>query len=166
MDGDDTRDRRAISDPITIAEAARLLGVHPNTVRNRLKQGVYQFGRVLTPNGEAYVLSRAAIEADARAAGEGPVPSQHAVSLQNVQPGTLQETLPGTLQETLQAVIAPLVEAHAREVAAKDATIERQAEELGTARERARQAEERAAQLELAARRSRQRPWWWRFLAR
>ncbi len=163
MDEGDTGDRPAIRDPITIAEAARLLGVHPNTVRNRLKQGVYQFGRVLTPNGEAYVLSRAAIEAHAHATGEGPLPSQHAVTLQNAQPGTLPGTLQDTLQGTLQAVIAPLVEAHAREVAAKDATIERQAEELGAARERARQAEERAAHLERARSRQ-QRPWWLRLL--
>ncbi len=60
----------------------------------------------------------------------------------------------------------PLVAELARReetIAGKDATIERQAEELGAARERARHAEERAAQLECAVRRQ-QRPWWLRLL--
>ena len=63
------------------------------------------------------------------------------------------------IQTTVELATAPLV----AQLAGKDATIERQAEELGAARERARQAEERAAPLELAVRR-RQRPWWLRLL--
>jgi len=63
------------------------------------------------------------------------------------------------IQATVEQATAPLVAL----IAGKDATIERQAEELGAAREQARQAEERAAQLERAVRRQ-QRPWWRRLL--
>ncbi len=33
---------------VTIAEAAAMLGVHPNTVRNRLKAEVYRAGKVVS----------------------------------------------------------------------------------------------------------------------
>jgi len=61
------------------------------------------------------------------------------------------------IQATVEQATAPLVE----QIAGKDATIERQAEELGRERALRQVADERAAQLERADRR---RPWWWRFL--
>ncbi len=68
--------------------------------------------------------------------------------------------------QAVEHAVAPLereLEATRAALMGKDATIERQAEELGTARERARQAEERAALLERTMRRQ-QRPWWLRLL--
>jgi hypothetical protein len=42
----------------TIAEAATLLGVHPNTVRSRVKAGVYRAEKVLTENGPTWMIDR------------------------------------------------------------------------------------------------------------
>jgi len=43
---------------ISIAEAATLLGVHRNTVRNRVKTGRYKAHKLLTPQGETYAIER------------------------------------------------------------------------------------------------------------
>jgi len=68
------------------------------------------------------------------------------------------------MQSMIEQVIAPLAAANEQLRAQgerQQETIRLQAEELGAARERARQAEERAAQLERAQSR---RPWWLRLL--
>lgn len=46
------------TDYLSITEAAALLGVHRNTVRNRIKVGRYKAHKVLTPQGETYVVAR------------------------------------------------------------------------------------------------------------
>ena len=46
---------------ITIAEAAALLGVHPNTVRNRVKAGMYEAEKVFTENGQTWMIDRDSI---------------------------------------------------------------------------------------------------------
>lgn len=43
---------------VTIAEAATLLGVHPNTVRNRVKGGMYRAEKVLTERGPTWMIDR------------------------------------------------------------------------------------------------------------
>jgi hypothetical protein len=43
---------------VTIREAATLLGVHPNTVRNRVKAGIYPAEKIHTERGETWVLNR------------------------------------------------------------------------------------------------------------
>ncbi len=43
---------------ISIAEAATLLGVHRNTVRNRVKAGRYKAHKVVTAQGETYAILR------------------------------------------------------------------------------------------------------------
>ncbi len=43
---------------ISIAEASKLLGVHRNTVRNRIKAGRYKAHKVVTPQGETYAIER------------------------------------------------------------------------------------------------------------
>ncbi|MDQ3637177.1 MAG: helix-turn-helix domain-containing protein, partial [Actinomycetota bacterium] len=45
-------------DALTIRQAAALLNVHPNTVRNRIKAGTYQAEKVVTENGETYLIPR------------------------------------------------------------------------------------------------------------
>jgi excisionase family DNA binding protein len=45
-------------DWVTVTEAARLLGVHRNTVRNRIKAGRYKAHKVVTPQGETYMVER------------------------------------------------------------------------------------------------------------
>ena len=46
------------ADYLSIAEVADLLGVHRNTVRNRVKAGRYKAHKVVTPQGETYVILR------------------------------------------------------------------------------------------------------------
>lgn len=43
---------------VSIADAATLLGVHRNTVRNRVKAGRYKAHKLVTPQGETYALRR------------------------------------------------------------------------------------------------------------
>jgi excisionase family DNA binding protein len=46
------------ADRLTIAEAAALLGVHKNTVRNRIKNGLYRAEMVQTERGPTYLIER------------------------------------------------------------------------------------------------------------
>jgi DNA-binding PucR family transcriptional regulator len=48
-------------DRVTIAEAATLLGVHPNTIRNRVKAGIYDAQKVVTENGQTWMITRNSI---------------------------------------------------------------------------------------------------------
>ena len=43
---------------VTISEAATLLGVHPNTVRNRVKDGSYQAEKIVTGHGPTWYIDR------------------------------------------------------------------------------------------------------------
>jgi transcriptional regulator with XRE-family HTH domain len=43
---------------VTIAEAAALLGCHPNTVRSRLKAGMYRAEKIDTENGLTWMIER------------------------------------------------------------------------------------------------------------
>jgi hypothetical protein len=43
---------------VTITEAATLLGVHPNTVRSRVKAGVYDADKVSTEHGLTWMIDR------------------------------------------------------------------------------------------------------------
>jgi excisionase family DNA binding protein len=54
----DVHNTGSAQDRLTIAEAARLLGVHKNTVRNRIKDGTYRAEKVLTERGETYFIDR------------------------------------------------------------------------------------------------------------
>jgi len=58
--GENPRDTNAVrgSDRVTIAQAASLLDVHPNTVRNRVKAGVYDAEKVVTENGQTWMITR------------------------------------------------------------------------------------------------------------
>jgi excisionase family DNA binding protein len=46
------------ADRLTIAEAAALLGVHKNTIRNRIKNGSYRAELVQTERGPTYLIER------------------------------------------------------------------------------------------------------------
>ena len=59
--GEDRTDAHNVgrgSDRLTIAEAATLLGVHRNTVRNRIKNGSYRAEMVQTERGPTYLIER------------------------------------------------------------------------------------------------------------
>ncbi len=49
---------RMAEDALTIRQAAALLGVHHNTVRNRIKSGTYRAEKAVTENGETYLIPR------------------------------------------------------------------------------------------------------------
>jgi hypothetical protein len=50
-------------DEVTLAEAAELLGVHPNTIRNRIRSGVYEARKVPSAAGpEIYLLKRVELD--------------------------------------------------------------------------------------------------------
>src|SRR5829696_2810167 len=48
-------------DRLTIADAAALLGIHKNTVRNRIKTGVYPAELVQTERGPTYLIERTSL---------------------------------------------------------------------------------------------------------
>jgi hypothetical protein len=51
------------SDEVTLADAADLLGVHPNTVRNRIRSGAYQARKVPSSVGpDIYLIKRAQLD--------------------------------------------------------------------------------------------------------
>jgi hypothetical protein len=60
MEDDHTEVNRDIrgSGRVTITEAATLLGVHPNTVRGRVKAGVYDAEKVATEHGLTWMIDR------------------------------------------------------------------------------------------------------------
>ena len=43
---------------LTISEAATLLGVHKNTIRNRIKDGTYKAEKVITERGHTWIIER------------------------------------------------------------------------------------------------------------
>ena len=52
----------AMPDTVSIGEAADLVGVHRNTVRNRIKAGRYRAHKVVTAQGETYAIERASLD--------------------------------------------------------------------------------------------------------
>ena len=63
MEEDRTEDNSgsSLTDRLTISEAATLLGVHKNTVRNRIKDGTYEAETVITERGPTYFIKRESI---------------------------------------------------------------------------------------------------------
>jgi excisionase family DNA binding protein len=123
--GEDHTDAHSVgrgSDRLTIAEAATLLGVHKNTVRNRIKNGPYRAEIVQTERGPTYLIERESL-------------------LTNLTTNTLssasQELVSPQAMEFVQELLRPFV----RELGEVR-------EELGAERARRQMAEERAAALE------------------
>ncbi len=165
---------------LTATAAARRLGVSRRTLNRAVDEGRLKPQTIRGAHGpelrfamgevDTYAGRRDAIEAadHSGALADPSTPGMPPTPGSDVAPTSGQEAGAALFAQAVEAAVTaatmPLVAELARReetIAGKDATIERQAEELGTARERARQAEERAAQLERADHR---RPWWWRFL--
>jgi excisionase family DNA binding protein len=123
--GEDRTDAHSVDrgdDRLTIAEAATLLGVHKNTVRNRIKNGSYRAEMVQTERGPTYLIERDSL-------------------LTNLTTNTLssasQEVVSPQAMEFVQELLRPFV-----------SELGGVREELGAERARRQMAEERAAALE------------------
>ena len=143
------------SERLTLTEAARLLGVHPNTIRKRSKSGSLRAHKVVTENGMAYVLSRQDL-------GLGGPPAPTTVVPSPGGPSPSHQPLPDFLPMVEAAYHRSLV-AKEGEIAALTGHLAAKEELIAELRRRAAVAEERAAQLERTVRRQ-QRPWWLRLL--
>jgi excisionase family DNA binding protein len=110
------------SDRLTIGEAATLLGVHKNTIRNRIKDRTYKAEKVVTERGPTYLIERQSL-------------------LNNLTTNTLsnasQELVSPQAMEFVQELLRPFV-----------SELGEVREELGAERARRQMAEERAAALE------------------
>ncbi len=114
---------------VTITQAATLLGVHPNTVRTRVKAGIYEADKVTTEHGLTWMIDRNSLV-------NNPLPRDSQLTpSQMVNPETATPT------EVVQDLLRPFVE-----------DLGRAREELGAERVRREQAErerdELAARLE------------------
>ncbi len=123
--GEDRADAHSVSkggDRLTIAEAATLLGVHKNTVRNRIKDNTYKAEKVITERGQTYLIERKSL-------------------LNNLTTNTLssdsQQLVNPAPMEFVQELLRPFV-----------SELGDVREELGAERVRRQMAEERAAALE------------------
>jgi excisionase family DNA binding protein len=121
-EGRDTNNIGRGGDRLTIAEAAALLGVHKNTVRNRIKNGSYRAEMVQTERGPTYLIERESL-------------------LTNLSANTLsrasQELVGHQAMEFVQELLRPFV-----------SELGEVREELGAERARRQMAEQRAAALE------------------
>jgi excisionase family DNA binding protein len=121
-EGQDTNNIGRGGNRLTIAEAAALLGVHKNTVRNRIKNGSYRAEMVQTERGPTYLIERESL-------------------LTNLSTNTLsrasQELVGHQAMEFVQELLRPFV-----------SELGEVREELGAERVRRQMAEERATALE------------------
>ena len=109
-------------DRLTIAEAAALLGVHKNTVRNRIKNGSYRAEMVQTEHGPTYLIERESLLTNMSA---------------NAPSRASQELVGHQAMEFVQELLRPFV-----------SELGEIREELGAERARRQIAEERTAALE------------------
>src|SRR5215213_4459925 len=122
VEGQDTNKIGRGGDTLTIAEAAALLGVHKNTVRNRIKNGAYRAEMVQTERGPTYLIDRESLLTNL---------STNALS------SASQELVGPQAMEFVQELLRPFV-----------SELGEIREELGAERAHRQMAEERAAALE------------------
>jgi excisionase family DNA binding protein len=115
----------SLKDTLTISEAATFLGVHKNTVRNRIKDGTYEAEQVVTERGPTYFIKRESILNNLTTSTLTSASQGHGTSA--VSPQAL-----AFVQELLRPFVNELGEVR---------------EELGAERARRRMAEEQVAQL-------------------
>jgi excisionase family DNA binding protein len=163
VEGQDTNKIGRGGDTLTIAEAAALLSVHKNTVRNRIKNGAYRAEMVQTERGPTYLIDRESL-------------------LTNLSTNTLssasQELVDPQAMEFVQELIRPFVselgevreelgaERLRRQIAEeRTAALEAELEALREARESPQTVEEEAGRAEhhsatVETQEGTQRPWW------
>jgi len=155
----DTHTQTLAPNLVTIAEAAKLLGVHPNTVRNRIKTGLLPAEKMLTPNGDAYMIPRTTIEdalqSPLQNVGTLPKGSNELLSSNHAQNQGLTVST-GSVQLVSQALtnaLQPLLE-----------DLKRTHEELGQVRADRDHAQAHAHELEARLVAIHRRSWWRRLL--
>lgn len=79
---------------LTIAEAATLLGVHKNTIRNRIKDGTYKAEKVITERGPTYLIERESLLTNLT---------------NNMVPSASQELVSPQAMEFVQELLRPFV---------------------------------------------------------
>ncbi len=119
-------------DRVTISEAATLLNVHPNTVRNRVKAGAYRAEKVVTERGPTWMIDRDSLTTNTPTNDSQQLVSQRAIDF---------------AQELIRPFVTELGEVR---------------EQLGAERARREQAERERDELrrELEQLPTRARPWW------
>ena len=117
---------------VTISEAATLLNVHPNTVRNRVRAGIYRAEKVLTERGPTWMIDRDSLTTNTPTNDSQQLVSQRAIDF---------------AQELIRPFVTELGEVR---------------EQLGAERARREQAERERDELrrELEQLPTRARPWW------
>ena len=116
----------SVGDTLTIAEAAAFLGVHKNTVRNRIKDGIYEADQVVTERGPTYFIKRESILNNLTTSTLSSASQGHGTAIVNPQSLAF-------VQELLRPFVNELGQVR---------------EELGAERARRQMAEERVGQLE------------------
>jgi hypothetical protein len=80
---------------VTIAKAAALLGCHPNTVRNRVKAGMYRAEKFHTENGPTWMIERDSLTnnapTSARQQGVSGVPAAQQEAIQELAKAIVRE---------------------------------------------------------------------------
>lgn len=77
---------------VTIAEAATLLGVHPDTVRSRIKAGVYDAEKVVTERGPRWMIDRDSLTTNTlQSAPQRPVVMDQQEALQELARAIVRE---------------------------------------------------------------------------
>ncbi len=99
---------------VTIAEAATLLGVHRNTVRNRVKAGRYKAHKLVTPQGETYALRRDSLGLPLPSPTNGAAQPRTGVVRHNADNPAQPTALVGTDQQAqadaiVQRLLAPFI---------------------------------------------------------
>jgi hypothetical protein len=117
---------------VTISEAATLLKVHPNTVRNRVRAGIYRAEKVLTERGPTWMIDRDSLTTNTPTNDSQQLVSQRSMDF---------------AQELIRPFVNELGEVR---------------EQLGAERARREQAERERDELrrELEQLPKRARPWW------
>ncbi len=168
--GDANKDVRP-PNRVTITEAAALLGVHPNTVRNRVRAGVYAAEKVSTEHGFTWMIDRDSLVNTPLPRASQATPSQ-TVNLEGPQPlEVVQELLRpfvedlGRVREELGAekVRREQAERERDELAAELAALQEPRESPHTATEDADTVEPRPATEEAQEGSEQPRPWWRRW---
>jgi hypothetical protein len=92
---------------VTLTEAATLLGCHRNTVKNRIRAGIYRAEKVHTENGPTWMIERDSLTnkppTSARQQGVGEVPAIQQEAIQELARAIVRES--GIAQDPEQTAL-------------------------------------------------------------